>query len=153
MQLSLMKRFKFCVLLLCALTFSGCSSSFLYNQLDWLIPWLVADYVDLSRDQKKDLKSRLQPLLKWHREEELRAYLALVDSIAADLEQALSPRVIQVLLSVFPAMPVACAVELGRIRMPKADLPWLVYDQIPGEGFVPALNIPFEGVAASRSED
>ncbi len=91
----LMKKFKFSVLLLCALTFSGCSSSFLYNQLDWLIPWLVDDYVDLSRDQKKDLKSRLQPLLKWHREEELRAYLALVDSIAADLEQALSPRVIQ----------------------------------------------------------
>jgi hypothetical protein len=90
-----MRKFKFSVLLLCALTFSGCSSGFLYNQLDWLIPWLVDDYVDLSRDQKKDLKSRLQPLLKWHREDELRAYLALVDSIAADLEQALSPRIIQ----------------------------------------------------------
>lgn len=32
-------------------------------------------------------------------------------------------------LSIFPAMPVACAVELGRVRMPKADMPWIFYDQ------------------------
>lgn len=32
-------------------------------------------------------------------------------------------------LSVFPAMPVACAVELGRVRMPKAVMPWIIYDQ------------------------
>jgi hypothetical protein len=32
-------------------------------------------------------------------------------------------------LSIFPAMPVACAVELGRARMPKANMPWVLYDQ------------------------
>jgi hypothetical protein len=32
-------------------------------------------------------------------------------------------------LKIFPAMPVSCALELGRIRMPKADLPWRIYDQ------------------------
>jgi len=32
-------------------------------------------------------------------------------------------------LAIFPAMPVAMAVELGRIRMPKADMPWVVFDQ------------------------
>ena len=32
-------------------------------------------------------------------------------------------------LTVFPAMPVACAVEMGRVRMPKADMPWIIYDQ------------------------
>jgi len=26
-------------------------------------------------------------------------------------------------------MPVACAVELGRVRMPKACMPWTIYDQ------------------------
>jgi hypothetical protein len=46
------------------------------------------------------------------------------------------------LLSVFPAMPVACAVELGRVRMPKADLRWRIYDQLPGAGFVPAFDLP-----------
>lgn len=31
-------------------------------------------------------------------------------------------------LAIFPAMPVAAAVELGRVRMPKADMPWVLYD-------------------------
>jgi hypothetical protein len=47
-------------------------------------------------------------------------------------------------VSIFPAVPVACAVELGRVRMPKADLPWRVYDQIPSAGFVPALDLPLD---------
>lgn len=32
-------------------------------------------------------------------------------------------------LHVFPVMPVSCAVEFGRARMPKADMPWVIYDQ------------------------
>jgi hypothetical protein len=32
-------------------------------------------------------------------------------------------------LSIFPAMPVACAVEMGRVRMPKACMPLVIYDQ------------------------
>jgi hypothetical protein len=32
-------------------------------------------------------------------------------------------------LHIFPVMPVSCAVEFGRVRMPKADMPWLIYDQ------------------------
>lgn len=32
-------------------------------------------------------------------------------------------------LKIFPAMPVACAIEFGRVRMPKADMPWIIYDQ------------------------
>lgn len=44
-------------------------------------------------------------------------------------------------LHVFPAVPASLAVETGRVWMPKADLPMLVYDQQPGRGFVPALRI------------
>jgi hypothetical protein len=33
------------------------------------------------------------------------------------------------LLHVFPAMPVSAAVETGRVWMPKADLPLLIFDQ------------------------
>ena len=32
-------------------------------------------------------------------------------------------------LMIFPAMPVSCSIELGRIRMPKADMPWHIFDQ------------------------
>ena len=46
-------------------------------------------------------------------------------------------------LHVFPAMPVALAVEFGRIIMPKADLNLEIYDQNRSlGGFAPALAIP-----------
>jgi SMODS-associated and fused to various effectors sensor domain len=49
-------------------------------------------------------------------------------------------------LHVFPAMPVSLAVEAGRVRMPKADMPWIVYDQVdPRGGFVAAVTIPEGG--------
>lgn len=45
-------------------------------------------------------------------------------------------------LAIFPAMPVATAVELGRIRMPKADMPWIIYDHNnKSKAFVKALRI------------
>jgi hypothetical protein len=46
------------------------------------------------------------------------------------------------LLHVFPVMPVSAAVETGRVWMPKADLPLLIYDQNRKlGGFVRALEI------------
>lgn len=36
-------------------------------------------------------------------------------------------------LHIYMAMPVACAVELGRVRMPKADKKWILYDKIQGK--------------------
>lgn len=45
-------------------------------------------------------------------------------------------------LSIFPAMPVSCAVELGRVRMPKAEMPWIIYDQNNKAGkFLKSLEI------------
>lgn len=45
-------------------------------------------------------------------------------------------------LSIFPAMPVACAVEFGRVRMPKAEMPWILYDQNNGKKcFIKTLTI------------
>jgi len=52
-------------------------------------------------------------------------------------------------ISVFPAMPVALAVDFGRILMPKADLPLSIYDQDISAGkFVHALDV---GEKAERS--
>jgi SMODS-associated and fused to various effectors sensor domain/HNH endonuclease len=49
-------------------------------------------------------------------------------------------------LHVFPVAAVSFAVEFGRIRMPKADMPWRVYDQINRQdGFVATLDIPYGG--------
>jgi SMODS-associated and fused to various effectors sensor domain len=47
-------------------------------------------------------------------------------------------------LHVFPAAAVSVAVEFGRVRMPKADMPWRIYDQVNDcGGFVAALDVPF----------
>lgn len=46
------------------------------------------------------------------------------------------------LLHVFPVAPVAAAIEFGRVRMPKADMSWLIYDQVSAlGGFIPAVSI------------
>lgn len=45
-------------------------------------------------------------------------------------------------LNIFPAMPIAASIELGRIWMPKADMPLNIYDENTAKGgFVKALEI------------
>lgn len=67
---------------------TGCSSTtFLYNRLDFLIPWYLGDYVDLTRQQKKTLDGLLDPFLSWHRAEELGRYVQLLDQIEANLDE------------------------------------------------------------------
>ena len=45
-------------------------------------------------------------------------------------------------LSVFPAMGVSLAFQLGYIRMPKADMPWVIYDQNNNEkSFLKTITI------------
>jgi hypothetical protein len=80
-----MKLFKTYTVCLLAVLLTACSNTFIYNQLDWLIPWYVDDYVDLTRDQKQSLKLRVDALLRWHRGDELASYIAILDRIEADL--------------------------------------------------------------------
>ena len=45
-------------------------------------------------------------------------------------------------LSIFPAAPVSTMVELGRVRQPKADMNWVVYDENRAlGGYVEAIRI------------
>jgi len=49
-------------------------------------------------------------------------------------------------LNVFPVTAVSLAVEFGRARMPKADMPWRIYDQNnKRDGFVHAIDVPLGG--------
>jgi hypothetical protein len=53
-------------------------------------------------------------------------------------------------INVFPAMPVSAAVEVGRVWMPKADLPLVVFDQNRTlKGFVRALEV---GILPSKED-
>jgi hypothetical protein len=45
-------------------------------------------------------------------------------------------------LNIFPAMPIAASIELGRIWMPKADMPLDIYDENTNNGgFFKAIEI------------
>lgn len=46
------------------------------------------------------------------------------------------------LLHLFPALPASLAVEVGRVWMPKSDLPLRLYDNHRSRGFIPAFDIP-----------
>jgi len=72
---------------LLGLLLAGCSSTtFLYNRLDFIVPWYVGGYVDLDREQKRQLAGKLEPFLFWHREVELPAYLGILDKANAALD-------------------------------------------------------------------
>lgn len=46
------------------------------------------------------------------------------------------------IVHIFPTVPVAVAVEIGRVRQPKADLPFVIYDENnKSRSFIHTLNI------------
>lgn len=52
---------------------------------------------------------------------------------------------VQTPLHIFPAMPIATAIELGRVWMPKADMPLIIYDENTANGgFLKALDLKNE---------
>ncbi|MCI5112548.1 MAG: hypothetical protein MRY75_18550 [Marivita sp.] len=44
-------------------------------------------------------------------------------------------------LAVFPATPLSCSVEFGRVWQPKAQPSFDVYDRVPEQGFVRRFRI------------
>ncbi|MEM8941255.1 MAG: DUF6279 family lipoprotein [Pseudomonadota bacterium] len=86
-QMRRLARILLCVVLL--LTTSCSSTKFVYNRLDFFLPWYLGRYVDLDKSQSKALDAHLERLLPWHRYEELPAYL----NTLADVEESLGSAV------------------------------------------------------------
>lgn len=70
--------------------------------------------------------------------EDLRQYRQLLRRLYNDIKATHGAEAV---VHVFPAIPVSVAIETGRVWMPKADLPLIVYDEAPGSGFVERLRI------------
>ena len=71
-------------------------------------------------------------------ERQLQKFKAAVRKTMAEIKRAHNRQPVHI----FPAIPVSCAVELGRARMPKADPPWILYDENPKlHGFGRTLTI------------
>lgn len=53
----------------------GCSVLRLtYNQADTILAWMADDYFDFDSAQKQDFNTRINRLLRWHRQEQLPGY-------------------------------------------------------------------------------
>lgn len=97
---------------------SACSSTtFVYNRLDFLIPWYLDDYVELNRAQERTLNDLLLPFLNWHRTQELPRYLEIIELIEASLDQPLRQENIA---------EVSASVETAFLRVERDALEWLL---------------------------
>lgn len=102
------------VLLLC----SACSgTTFVYNRLDFLIPWYLDDYVELNRAQERRLDDLLLPFLNWHRNQELPRYLEIIELIEARLDRPLGREDI---------VEISLAGETAFLRIERKALEWLL---------------------------
>ncbi|MEQ9463033.1 MAG: DUF6279 family lipoprotein [Haliea sp.] len=109
---------RLCVLMLLLVFLAGCSGTrFVYNRLDFLVPWYLGDYVSLDRDQGRLLKSELQPFLAWHRQEELPRYVALLDRVEGKLERELTEADLRIL---------AADAEVAVFRLQERALDWML---------------------------
>ena len=65
----------------------GCSTTtFIYNRIDFLLPWYLGSYVELTKDQKQYLDELLIPFFNWHRSDELPKYLEIINRTENILE-------------------------------------------------------------------
>lgn len=74
-------------LLVVVLLVSGCSSRFIYNQLDTFASWYFESLVSLNDGQRTELRAWLESTLAWHRSSELTRYAAFLNDLAASAAQ------------------------------------------------------------------
>ena len=105
--------------LVCTLLLLGaCSSTtFVYNRLDFLLPWYLDDYAELNRAQDQYLDELLAPFLAWHRAEELPRYIEIIDQIDASLDQPLTADEVALISAEF---------ESAWFRLEGEALDWLL---------------------------
>jgi len=97
-------RWRTLCLLYCLLLVGACSSTtFVYNRLDFLVPWYVNDYAELNTQQDAYLDELLAPFLAWHRDHELPTYVVIVDGIETRLARPLDGADVAAIFSEFEA--------------------------------------------------
>lgn len=105
-------------LLFALLLLGGCSSTtFVYNRLDFLLPWYLDDYVELNSAQDQILDEQLRPFLTWHRSLELPLYLQILDDIDRRLDRD---------LTVADIAAIALQFEGAWLRLEDRSLDWLL---------------------------
>jgi len=75
------------ILVLCTvfLVLTGCGVKTAYNNADWLLMRWVDDRVDLTDEQKRDLRTAIDEHLAWHCADELPRYAAFLQRVDDDV--------------------------------------------------------------------
>jgi DNA mismatch repair ATPase MutS len=67
------------------LLLSGCSTKFVYKNVDWLVYWYVDDFVELTNQQEAIVDAKLETWLEWHKESELPQYIQHLSELSDDI--------------------------------------------------------------------
>ena len=111
-----MKIIKRLPLIFVLLLVGGSTTTFVYNRIDFLLPWYLGNYVELTRDQKQYLDELLIPFFSWHRSEELPKYLEIINSTENILVGEIKPESIATISS---------NVEKSWFRLEREVLVWM----------------------------
>lgn len=96
----------------------ACSSTtFVYNRMDFLLPWYVNDYADLNGEQEQYLDELLASFLAWHRSQELPRYIEILDEIELTLDNPATSEDVAAVASHF---------EQAWLRLEDESLDWLL---------------------------
>ncbi len=78
-----MKPFQKCIVLLLSFAILGCTTKFLYRNIDWFIMTYIDDYVSLNNQQERLVELSIRQLASWHKVHELPRYIAYIDQLSA----------------------------------------------------------------------
>ncbi|BFM48504.1 DUF6279 family lipoprotein [Marinomonas sp. THO17] len=81
-----MKKTRLPLIIVFSFLLSACSTSFVYNNLDWLLYWYLDDYITLTAEQKSQLDDRVETWQAWHRAVELPKYQQQIDQLRNQLQ-------------------------------------------------------------------
>lgn len=73
-------------ILVCALLLGGCSATFAYNNVSWLIYWYLDDYIELNNKQEDMFDEMLDGWMLWHKQNELPQYQQQLEDIISDIK-------------------------------------------------------------------
>lgn len=69
------------IILTSIMLFTGCSTQFLYDRLDWMAAQYVDQYVSLDDKQERMLKQSVNEVKEWHRKKQLPTYISYIDRV------------------------------------------------------------------------
>ncbi|MFC3120088.1 DUF6279 family lipoprotein [Agaribacter flavus] len=64
---------------------AGCSTTFAYKNIDWLIYWYLDDFIDFTDEQEETFDTYLQKWLAWHKANEMPKYLAHINQLVDEI--------------------------------------------------------------------